>query len=115
MPHLLADEEHRRLVALALADDDGAVDGHGVHLASHGLDGSLVRQVTVALAHGVGAGDGRLLDHAQELQREVRFHRFFVVAGGGGMHGDGPFRGAAGPPSGKQDMVSNSPTRWTSA
>ena len=74
-PDLLADVEHRRLVALALADDDGAVDRHGVELAPHGLDGRLVRAVAVALAHRVGAGDGRLFDHAQELEGEVGFHR----------------------------------------
>ena len=72
---LLADVEHRRLVALTLADDDGAVDRHGVELAAHRLDRRLVRPVTIALAHRVGAGDGRLLDDAQELERKVGFHR----------------------------------------
>ena len=74
MPDLLADVEHRRLVALAFADDDRAVDRHRVHLAAHGLDRRLIRQVAVALPHRVGTGDGRLLDHAEELEREVRFH-----------------------------------------
>ena len=68
MPDLLADVEHRRLVALALADDDGAVDRHGVHHLAHRLDGDLVGLVAVALAHRVRAGDGRLLDDAQELE-----------------------------------------------
>ncbi len=68
---LLADVEHRRLVALALADDDRAVDRHRVHLLPHGLDGHLVGLVAVALPHRVGAGDRRLLDDAQEVEREV--------------------------------------------
>ena len=64
---LLADVEHRRLVALAFADDDGAVDRHRVHLAAHRLDGHLVGAVAIALAHGVGAGDGGLFGDAEEL------------------------------------------------
>ena len=71
---LLADVEHRRLVALAFADDDGAVDRHGVHHPAHRLDGDLVGLVAVALAHRVRAGDGRLLDDAQELEREIGIH-----------------------------------------
>ena len=71
---LLADEQHRRLVALALADDDGAVDRHRVHLAPHRLDRHLVGLVPVALAHRLGAGDRRLLDDPQEVERQVRVH-----------------------------------------
>ena len=69
--HLLADEEHRRFVALPFADHDGAVDRHRVHLVAHRLDGGLVRAVTVALPHRVRAGDGGLLDDAQEVERQV--------------------------------------------
>jgi hypothetical protein len=71
---LLADVEHRRLVALALADDDVAVDGDRVHLRAHRLDRHLVGLVAVALAHRLGAGDRRLLDHAQEVERQVVVH-----------------------------------------
>ena len=71
---LLADVKHRRFVALALADDDRAVDRHGVHLAAHRLDGHLVGAVAIALAHRVGAGDGGLFGDAEELEREVGFH-----------------------------------------
>ena len=74
-PDLLADVEHRRLVALAFADDDGAVDRHGVQHSPHRLDGGLVGLVAVALAHRVRAGDGRLLDDAEELEGEVGVHR----------------------------------------
>ena len=93
--HLLADEQHRRLVALALADDDGAVDGHGVHLAAHRLDGGLVRQVPVALPHRVRAGDRRLLHDAQELEREVRFH--LAVLLNRVLHGGCPIWGRTRP------------------
>jgi hypothetical protein len=65
---------HRRLVALAFADDDRAVDRHRVHLAAHRLHGHLVGLVTAALTHGVRAGDRRLLDHAQELEGEIGLH-----------------------------------------
>ena len=39
---LLADEQHRRLVDLALADHYRAVDRQFVQLATHGVDGGLV-------------------------------------------------------------------------
>ena len=67
---LLADVEHRRLVALALADDDPAVDGQGVHLAPHRLDRDVVGVLAVAAAHGLRGGDGRLLGDADEVLLE---------------------------------------------
>ena len=60
-------KQHRRLVALAFADDDRAVDRHGVHLAAHRLDRDLVGAVAIALAHRVRAGDGGLFGDAEEL------------------------------------------------
>jgi hypothetical protein len=57
-----------RTGALALADDDGAVDGHRVHHPAHRLDGDLIRPVAVALPHRVRAGNGGLLDDAQEFE-----------------------------------------------
>ena len=68
---LLADIEHRRLVALPFADHDGAIDWHGVHHPAHRLDGGLVGFVTIALPHRVRARDGRLFDHSQELERKI--------------------------------------------
>ena len=68
---LLADVEHRRFVALTFADDDRAVDRDRVERLAHRLDRDLVRLVPVALAHGVGAGDRRLLDDAEEVEREI--------------------------------------------
>src|SRR5262249_39706358 len=40
--NLLADVEHGSFVALALADDDGAAHGDGVHRLAHGFGGDLV-------------------------------------------------------------------------
>ena len=66
-----ADVEHRRFVALALADDDGAVNRHRVHHLAHRFDGDEIGVVPVALAHRMGAGDGGLFDHPKKLQREI--------------------------------------------
>ena len=54
---LLADEEHRRLVALALADDDRAAHLDVVERLAHRLDGGLVRAVAVAATHVAGGRD----------------------------------------------------------
>jgi hypothetical protein len=47
---LLADEQHRRLVALALADHHGAVDRQLVELAPHRVDRRLIGRLLVAAA-----------------------------------------------------------------
>ena len=92
--HLLADVEHRRLVALALADDDGAVDVDGLHLVTHGFDGDVVRALPVALAHGPRGGDGGAFDDSHELERQIgrnhghlagRADHTAVGPGGGGV------------------------------
>ncbi len=74
LPHLLADIQHRRLVAFTFADDDGAVDRDGVERAPHGADGRFVGLVAIALAHGVASADRRLFDDAEEFEREVGIH-----------------------------------------
>jgi hypothetical protein len=66
-PDLLSDVQHRRFVALALADDDRPVDRHGVHFAAHRFDGHLIGAVAIPLAHRVGAGNGGLFGDAEEL------------------------------------------------
>ena len=71
---LLADVEHRRFVALALADDDRAVDRHGVHDPAHGFDRDLIGLVAVALAHRVRARDRGLFDDAEKFKREIGMH-----------------------------------------
>ena len=68
---LLADVQHGRLVALAFADHDGAVDVDGLHLLAHGVHRHLVGVLAVALAHGAGGRDGGPLHHPHELQKQV--------------------------------------------
>ena len=51
---LLADVEHRRLVALALADHHRAVDVEHVERLAHGVDRRLVGRVLVAVADQPG-------------------------------------------------------------
>ena len=75
---LLADEEHRRLVALALADDDRAADVGVVHRLAHGGDGGLVRAVPVAAAHEPRGGDGPGLGGADRLGDDDLVDRFDV-------------------------------------
>ena len=68
--HPLADEKHGRLVELALADDDGAVDRQLVELAPHGVDGGLVGGLLGAAAAQARRRDRRALGHAHDLDRE---------------------------------------------
>ena len=69
--HLLADIEHRRLVALALADDHRAVDGERAEGAAHGVDRRLVGGAFVAAADMARAGERRGLGDARRLERQV--------------------------------------------
>ena len=65
-----ADIQHRGLVALALADDHGALNVQFVQLVAHGVDGGLVGGFLVAAADPVGAGDGGLFGHARQSKRK---------------------------------------------
>ena len=67
---LLADIEHRRLVALAFADDHRAVDRQEVELAPHGVDGGLVGLLLASLAAKPGSGDGGALGHARQFEAQ---------------------------------------------
>ena len=67
----LAVVEHRRLVLLALADDDGAVHRDGVEEQPHRVDGGLVGRLLVAAPDPARGGERRGLGHAHELEREV--------------------------------------------
>ena len=68
--HALADEQHRRLVALALADHDRSVDGQAVEFAAHRIDGGLVGGLLVAPpAQARGRNRGALGD-AHEFERQ---------------------------------------------
>ena len=75
----LADEEHGRLVALALADDDGAVDGQAVQLAAHGVHGGLVGGLLVATATQARRGHGGALGHADEFKRQDALDDLFFL------------------------------------
>ena len=72
---LLADVEHRRLVALALADDDPAGELDLVHRPAHRLDGGVVGLVLLAAAHEPRRSDRRRLGDADHLEREQLFHQ----------------------------------------
>ena len=72
---LLADVEHRRLVALALADDDPPGDVDLVHRPAHRLGRQPVGAVPVAAAHEARRRDRRRLGDAHHLEGEQLFHR----------------------------------------
>ena len=40
----------------------------------HGVYGGLVGGLGVALTHGAGGGDGRLLDHVDKIAQQVSFN-----------------------------------------
>jgi hypothetical protein len=75
---LLADVQHRGLVALTLADDDDALDVEQVQLVAHGVDGGLVGGLFVAApdqpgrSMGGGFGDAAKAER-QEPVLELRF------------------------------------------
>jgi len=71
-PDLLANVEHRRLVALAFTNDDGAVDRNRVHFPPHGFHGDLIRLVPVPLTHRVRTRYRRLFDDTEKVERQVR-------------------------------------------
>src|SRR5581483_5311126 len=66
--HLLADVQHRGLVALALPDDDGPPEGHLVHRLPHGLDRGLVGEAVVAVSDPMRGRDSGGLGDAHELE-----------------------------------------------
>ena len=67
---LLADVEHRRLVALALADDHDALDVEQVELRAHRVDRGLVGGLLVAAADQLRRRDRRGLGDPGEAQRQ---------------------------------------------
>src|SRR5207302_9401790 len=60
--------QHRRLVALALADHDQAVEACFFHRFPSRIDGRLIRLVVVPVAHPVGRGDRGGFGDADELE-----------------------------------------------
>jgi hypothetical protein len=67
---LLADEQHRRLVALAFADHHRALHLDAVERAAHGIDRRLVGLVLLAAAAIGGASDGGGFRHPGNLDRQ---------------------------------------------
>ena len=67
---LLADEQHRRLVHLALADHDRAVDRQLVEFAPHGVDRGLIGFLFGAAPAQPRRRDRGALGHAHDLDRE---------------------------------------------
>jgi hypothetical protein len=57
-------------VALALADDNGAVDGQAVEFATHGVNGGLIGGLLVAASTQPGGSHRRALGHAYKLKSE---------------------------------------------
>jgi hypothetical protein len=66
----LADVEHRRLVALALADHHRSVERELVELGAHRLDRGGVGGIVVAAADPVRRGDRRGFGHPDHFQHE---------------------------------------------
>ena len=72
--HFLADEKHRRFIALAFADHDRPVHAHVFHLMPHRLHRDVVGFVRVAQAHRARRSDSRLFHHAKKFKTERPFH-----------------------------------------
>ena len=68
---LLPVEQHRRVVLLALADDDDPVHRHAGQDGPHGLDGGAVGAQLVPPAHPAAGRHGRRLGDPHEVHGEV--------------------------------------------
>ena len=84
---LLADEEHRRLVALAFADHHRAVDLELVQLAPHGIDRGLVGGLLVATPAQPRGSDRGALGHAHQFERQDALDDVFASDRDGLAHG----------------------------
>ena len=67
---LLADVEHRRLVHLAFADDDGAPDLDAPEFPAHCVDGGLVGSLFVAAPAQLRGCDRRRFRHARDFEHQ---------------------------------------------
>ena len=87
----LADEQHRRLVALALADHHGAADVDRVERAAHRLDGDVIGELAIAAAHQPRRRERRGLGDADDFEREVAvLHGGRCTALPGAINAPGP-------------------------
>ena len=84
--HRLADVQHGSLVALALPDDDIARHMDRFKGVSHGVNRGLVGGLGVALTHGAGGGDGRLLNHVDKIAQQVSFNAGWCGGEGRSAH-----------------------------
>lgn len=66
----LADIEHRRFIALALADHHRPGDGQAVQFLAHGIDSSLIGSHFIAAPTQPCRRHGCTLGHTDELQCE---------------------------------------------
>ncbi len=71
---LFADIEHRRLVALALADHHRAADVEHVELVAHRIDRGLIGGLLVAATDQLGRGQRRGFRDAGETERKHAVH-----------------------------------------
>ena len=77
---LLADVQHRCLVAFSLADDDRARHLELVHGPAHRLGGCQIRLVLGAAAHVASGSDCRGFGDPHHLERQHLLHRISSVA-----------------------------------
>jgi hypothetical protein len=75
LAHVFADEQHRGLVALALADHHRAVDRQLVELAPHGVDGGLIGRLFIAAPSQCRRRNRRPLRYPHEFQSQDAFQR----------------------------------------
>jgi hypothetical protein len=68
--HLLADEQHRGLVALALADHHRAVDVQIVERGAHRFHGGGIGGLFIAAADQLGGADRRRFGHTHHFKHE---------------------------------------------
>ena len=71
----LADVQHRRLVALALADDDPAGEVDLVHRLAHRLGGGLIGAIALAASHEPRRLDGGGLGDPDHLKSKQLLHQ----------------------------------------
>ena len=76
---LLAVEQHRRVVLLALADDDDPVHGHAGEHRPHRLDCGGVGSDLVASSHPTAGGHGGGLGRAHQVHGEVAIGGLHVL------------------------------------
>ena len=92
---LLADEQHRGLIHLALADHHGAVDLHGIEGLPHRLHRGAIGLVLLAQTNPARRRQRRRLGHPYQLHRQVTVGDRQFGGGQCGAHGaSSPDRGS---------------------